>query len=74
MSWLLFSNHCHKYNKYLAYSLQHCVEVLMSLVNEEDEMVSDFHLEDLVRVLLLEFCDQWTTCVLDEPEIQIRPG
>ena len=43
----------------------------MSLVHKEDEVVSDFHLEDLVRVLLLELCDQWSTCVLDEPEIQV---
>ena len=60
--------------KRATYSFQHCVKVCMSLVNKEDEVVSDFHLEDLVRVLLLELCDQWTTCVLDEPEIQIRPG
>ena len=53
------------------YSLQHCVKVLMSLVHEENEVVSDFHLKDLVGVLLLELHDQWTACVLDEPEIMI---
>ena len=43
----------------------------MSLVNEEDEVVSYFHLKNLVGVLLLELHDQGPTCVLDEPEIMI---
>ena len=43
----------------------------MSLVHKEDEVVSDFHLKDLVGVLLLELHDQWPACVLYEPEIEI---
>ena len=55
--------------KRATYSFQHCVKVCMSLVHKEDEVVSDFHLEDLVGVLLLELRDQRTSCLLDKPVI-----
>ena len=54
------------------YNLQHCVKVFISLVDEEQEVVGDLHLEDLVRVLLLELHHQRTSCVLDEPAIQVQ--
>ena len=34
--------------------------------------MGDLHLEDLVRVLLLELRDQRTSRVFDEPEIQVQ--
>ena len=50
------------------YSFQHRAKVLLLvLVDEEEEVVDDVHLEDLVGVLLLELSDQRTACVLDEP-------
>ena len=50
------------------HNIQHCVKVLVSLVDEEKEVVGDLHLEDLVGVLLLELRDQGPPRLLDEPE------
>ena len=57
------------------YSFQHRAKVLLLvLVDEEEEVVDDVHLEDLVGVLLLELSDQRTACVLDEPVRKINLG
>ena len=63
---------CHRAAEKATYNLQHCVKVFISLVDEEQEVVGDLHLEDLVRVLLLELHHQRTSCVLDEPAIQVQ--
>ena len=59
---------CKTRRKKRTHHIQHCVKVLVSLVDEEKEVVGDLHLEDLVGVLLLELRDQGPPRLLDEPE------